>query len=65
MKLTSAGVTKSVQYVGNSMSESPGGIVYNEVTEKVDVFGSSSSTKYGSKGSDDWFYLALDEFGRN
>jgi hypothetical protein len=63
MQLTSSGTTSYVEYLGESISEEPGAVVYNTVSEKITVFGSTDSTEYSSTGGSNFFFFQLDTSG--
>jgi hypothetical protein len=59
------GKTNFVEYIGSSISEGPGDIVWNSATKQVNVFGSTNSVSYQNQGGTDWLVFLLDYKGRN
>jgi hypothetical protein len=43
--------------MGESISETPGAVVYNSVSERISVFGSTDSTAYSSTGGSNFFFF--------
>lgn len=60
-----SGQTRFVQNLGASIADNPGGIIYNSINEKVNIFGNTNSIAFKNQGGLDWFILQIDKRGRN
>eukprot|EP00347_Sterkiella_histriomuscorum_P002714 403367090 len=63
--MTKDGKTNFVEYMGSTISETPGDIVYNSVSKQVNAFINSNSVSFKNQGGSDWMVFVLDPKGRN
>jgi hypothetical protein len=65
MSLTLSGDTRFVEYMGASIIENPGGILYNQKNDRINIFANTNSISFKNQGGLDWFVMQVDKRGRN
>jgi hypothetical protein len=55
MSLTLTGETRFVENLGSSIMENPGGMIFNEKNNKINVFANTNSISFKNQGGLDWF----------
>ena len=65
MSLSANGSTNFIEYMGASISETPGAVVWNNTGKTYTVLINTNSLTFKDQGGTDWMVFLLDKKGRN